>query len=359
MTAVASGGYTHTAYSELTVVTDDGIALHVEIDDGARAANAGRSRKAPARPTVVFSHGYTLSLRSWVLQRRALVAAGYRVVLWDQRSHGRSAVSPIEDCTIERIGADLEAVIEATCPEGPLVLIGHSMGGMTMMSLAGRAPELIRNRVLAAAFVATSAGGRGMTSLGFGPVLGRAIGRVGPGVLTRLGRHQAWLDRFRRMGRDVEEVVVGRYSFDSQVSEDLVRFVSDMIFGTPLEVMAAFMPHIDRLDQIDHLDAFQGIETLVMNGEGDMLTPPSHSEDIVRRIPGAEHVVVERAGHLIMLEHPELVTQQLLMLVDRAERAHAAGIAMNRKPRVRRMIADLSPRRRPPQDPSTRATSVS
>ncbi len=344
MTDLASGSYAHTADRELTVVTDDGIALHVEVDEGSTAA-AG-SKKAPARPTVILSHGYTLNLSSWVLQRRALVRAGYRVVLWDQRSHGRSTVSPVEACTVDRIGADLGAVIAQVCPDGPLVLVGHSMGGMTMMSLAGRDPELIRSRVLAAAFVATSAGGGGMTSLGFGPVLGRAIGWVGPGVLTRLGRHQAWLDRFRRIGRDVEEVVVSRYSFDSVVSEQLVRFVGDMIFSTPLDVMAAFMPHIDSLDQVAHLDAFQGIEVLVMNGEGDMLTPPSHSADIVRHIPGAEHVVVEHAGHLIMLEHPELVTHQLLMLIERAERAHAEGISVGRKPRVRRMISELTPRGR-------------
>ena len=45
-------------------------------------------------PTVVLSHGYTLSLRSWVFQRRALTAAGYRVVVWDQRGHGRSGRAP-------------------------------------------------------------------------------------------------------------------------------------------------------------------------------------------------------------------------------------------------------------------------
>ena len=129
-----------------------------------------------------------------------------------------------------------------------------------------------------------------------------------------------------------------------------------MIFATRFEVMAAFMPHIDALDEVGHLDVFQGIETLVINGEGDMLTPPAHSEEIVRRIPGAEHVVVSHAGHLIMLEHPEIVTQQLLMLVDRAQRARDEGIAMGRKPRVRRLITELTTRRR---DAKERAGSAS
>jgi hypothetical protein len=66
----------------------------------------------------------------------------------------------------------------------------------------------------------------------------------------------------------------------------------------------------------------------------------------VRLIPGAEHVVVEDAGHIMMLEHPQLVTQQLLMLIGRAQRAVAEGLPVSSKPRVRRTIQDISKRRR-------------
>ena len=83
-----------------------------------------------------------------------------------------------------------------------------------------------------------------------------------------------------------------------------------------------------------------------MNGAGDLVTPPSHSEEIVRRIPGAEHVVVEDAGHIIMLEHPQLVTQQILMLIARAQRAVAEGVPVSSKPRVRRTVQDISKKRR-------------
>ena len=76
-----------------------------------------------------------------------------------------------------------------------------------------------------------------------------------------------------------------------------------------------------------------------MNGAGDLITPPSHSEEIVRRVPGAEHVVVEDAGHILQLEHPVVVTQQLLMLIARAQRAVAEGLPVSSKPRVRRTVA--------------------
>jgi pimeloyl-ACP methyl ester carboxylesterase len=334
------GSYTHVPDEELVVVADDGIPLHVEVDHpDPEAAREGR-------PTVVFSHGYTLSSRSWVLQRKAFTAAGYRVVAWDQRSHGQSERAPEESCTIDQLGRDLHRVVTEVAPEGRLVLVGHSMGGMTMMSMAEQFPELVRDRVVAAAFVATSAGGQKMVTLGFGQFVGRLLGRLGPRVLSRLGTRQALVDTARRLGRDVEDLIVDHYSFASPVSQRTIRYTGDMIMGTPLAVMAAFLPSINIHDKREALAQFHGIETLVLNGEQDLLTPPDHSEDIVRLVPGAEHVVVEDAGHIIMLEHPDVVDEQLLALAERGMRAVEQHVPVDRKPRVRRTVTDLSKARR-------------
>ncbi len=119
-----------------------------------------------------------------------------------------------------------------------------------------------------------------------------------------------------------------------------------MIFETSFDVMAAFLPDIDGLDLVPSLQALTGVELLVINGAGDLITPPSHSEDIVRHVPGAEHVVVEDAGHILMLEHPDLVTEQLLALIQRARRAVAEGVPVSSKPRVRRTVQDISKKRR-------------
>lgn len=277
-----------------------------------------------------------------MLQRRAFVQAGYRVVLWDQRSHGESETSEVANCTIDQLAHDLREVIEATCPEGPIVLVGHSMGGMTTMALTRHHPELVRDRVIAVAFIATAAGGEGLTDLGFGPIVGRAIGQVGPRLLSRLAPHQRWLAPVRRLGRSIEDVIVDRFSYDSPVSEGLVRFTADLILATRFEVMAVFIQAIQTHDELATLAALVDTEVLVLNGEGDLLTPPSQSEKIVERLPGSEHVIVRDAGHLIMLEHPEIVTGQILALVDRAEVDLAAGIAVRQKPRVRRVVLDIA-----------------
>ena len=185
-----------------------------------------------------------------------------------------------------------------------------------------------------------------MTEMGLGPAVGKLVGSVGPGVLTRLSRHSGPVGMLRKVGRGVQNAVVERWAFDSPVSDDLVDLVATMIFETPFDVMAAFLPDIHALDVNNDLAPLTGVETLVMNGAGDLLTPPSHSEEIVRRIPGAEHVVVQDAGHILMLEHPQLVTQQLLMLIFRAQRAVTEGVPLSSKPRVRRTIQDISKKRR-------------
>lgn len=334
-----AGAYAHTPEHELVVVADDGVPLHVEVDEPSpEAASAGR-------PTVVFSHGFCLSSTSWVLQRKALISAGYRVVAWDQRGHGQSGRGDAASYDIDQLGRDLYRVVQEVVPEGGMVLIGHSMGGMTMMAMADQFPEVVRERVVAAAFVATSAGGTQLISLGFGKYFGRLVGRFGPGVLDRLAARPGLVRGALRAGRDVEEFLVERWSFASPVPPAAVRLTGDMIFGTALDVMADFLPTFDRHDKVKALVHFRGVETLVLNGIHDVLTPPEHSEAIVREVPGAEHVIIEEAGHIIMLEHPEVLTEQFDELVERGMRAAAEGVKVSRKPRVRRTVTDLAKRR--------------
>ena len=341
----APDGWTHVPTESLVMSTEDGVALHVEIDAPEPASRA-RPHLGGRPPTVVLVHGFALSMQSWVLQRRALIHHGFRVVTYDQRGHGRSGQPDLDRCSVAQLGRDLSAVLDATCPSGPVVLVGHSMGGMSIMSYAGQHPDLVRDRVLAVALVSTSSGGAAMTEMGLGPAAGKLVGSVGPGVLTRLSRHSGPIGMLRKVGRRVQNAVVERWAFDSPVSDDLVDVVATMIFQTPFDVMAAFLPDIHALDVNNDLAPLTGVETLVMNGAGDLLTPPSHSEEIVRRIPGAEHVVVQDAGHILMLEHPQLVTQQLLMLISRAQRAVTEGVPVSSKPRVRRTIQDISKKRR-------------
>jgi len=310
---------------------DDGTELYYEIDDvepdaGAAVGPRRRrlfGRKAPAPVTVVFSHGYCLGQDSWHFQRAALRGV-VRTVHWDQRSHGRSGrgVAQLEQrvpVSIDQLGRDLKAVLDAAVPEGPIVLVGHSMGGMTVMALADQYPELIRERVVAVALVGTSSGQLGEVNFGL-PVAGvNAVRRVLPGVLRALGQRAELVEKGRRATADLFAGIIKRYSFASRdVDPAVERFAERMIESTPIDVVAEFYPAFTEHDKTEALAHFAGLPVLVLAGVEDLVTPSRHSEAIADLLPDAELVLVPDAGHLVMLEHPEVVTDRLADLLTRA-----------------------------------------
>jgi pimeloyl-ACP methyl ester carboxylesterase len=307
---------------------DDGTELYYEVDDvepeGGPAPRRRRlfGRKAPAPVTVVFSHGYCLNQDSWHFQRAALRGV-VRTVHWDQRSHGRSGrgVELQNDVplTIDQLGRDLKAVLDAAVPEGPIVLVGHSMGGMTVMALAAQYPELIRDRVVATAFVGTSSGRLGEVNFGL-PLAGvNAVRRVLPGVLKALGQQAALVEKGRRATAELFAGIIKRYSFASRdVDPAVERFAERMIESTPIDVVAEFYPAFTDHDKTEALTFFEDMPVLVLAGVQDLVTPSEHSEAIADLLPDAELVLVSDAGHLVMLEHPEVVTDRLADLLTRA-----------------------------------------
>ena len=286
---------------------------------------------APTPPlTVVFCHGYCLNQDSWHFQRAAF-REGLRLVFWDQRSHGRSerSRSHLEGrpAAIDQLGGDLKAVIDAVAPTGPLVLVGHSMGGMTVMALADQHPELFAERVAAVALIGTTAGGWSGVTLGLPSYGAKVLHRVAPGVLKALGRQRDLVERSRRLGSDLTSVLYRKFSFGTEdVDPAVERFAQRMLEATPIDVVAEFFPVFDLHEKKAALAAFRGVPTLVLGGTRDLLTPPEHSEAIAAELPDAELVIVQDAGHLVMLERPDLVNTQLALLLEQAARRTGAPL---------------------------------
>ncbi|MFF7587028.1 alpha/beta fold hydrolase [Kitasatospora purpeofusca] len=316
-----------------TVAAADGTELYVELDGLDLPEAPGtpeEERDGAAEPlTVVFCHGYCLNQDSWHFQRAAF-RSGARLVLWDQRSHGRSERSRSflagEPAGIDQLGGDLKAVIDAVAPTGPLVLVGHSMGGMTMMALADQHPELFRERVAGVALIGTLAGNWDAVTFGL-PVAGAKLFRkVAPGMMKLLGRQVDLVEATRRLGADVSAVFYRRYSFGAKdVDPGVVRFAEQMLDATPIDVVAEFYPVFSAHEKTEALAALRGIPTLVLTGTKDLLTPPGHGEVMAEQLPGAELVLVQDAGHLVMLERPDLVDHHLADLFDRAARFRGAA----------------------------------
>ena len=286
------------------VTADDGVQLYVEVDEP-------NDRASWPDLTVVFCHGYSLNLDSWHFQREAFRGRA-RLVFYDQRCHGRSGRGPAEQATIDQLGADLAAVIDAVAPRGPVVVVGHSMGGMTAMALARHQPERFGDQVVGVVLVSTSPGQLGEITLGIPALLGQGARRLVPRLAHLVQTNAGLVERGRQVGSDLALLLTRNYAFASRdVPSEVVDFAAEMIQATPADVLAQFYPALVAHDAFDALDVLNGVDTLVMVGEQDQLTPPSHSLRIVRAVPGAELLVLDPGGHLVMLERPDDVNAAL------------------------------------------------
>jgi len=307
------------------VHTPDGVTLHAEVDEVA-PYDTGHRTHDPGEATVVLVHGYALNLHCWHFQRRHL-RGKRRIVLYDQRSHGRSSRSDVEHANIDQLGHDLGTVLDRLVPEGPVVLAGHSMGGMAIMALAEHHPELFGDRVVGVALVSTTAGG-----LRPHRILSKLIpdslgGQAGIRLMALLSRAPDLVDGARRLGSNIGFLVTDQFAFGEEVPASYVEFVDGMLAGTPFEVLAEFYPHFEKLDKFEVLHAFEKVPTTILCGTKDVLTSVGHSRKLAKRIAGSRLVEATGAGHMVILEKADKVNAALEDLIAVAEQRYAESRA--------------------------------
>jgi len=309
----------------LTVLADDGVSLHVEIDEPPTENQA--LLDAPPQPhTIIFCHGYTLNQDCWHFQRAAL--GQHRLVFWDQRDHGRSGRSAAGVASIDRLGADLDLIIKAVAPgDMPVVLAGHSMGGMTIMALARQHPELFGTKITGVALMSTAASGLSAGSPWMPgpirPVLTRALPVVLRGAAS--GYRAMLVEGSRRVAGDLSFLSTRFIGFgDPQVHPAVVDFLEQMIRSTPIEVIAAFGEALYALDMRDTLGVLGRVPVVTMTGDKDRLVSPSLGLELAKAIPSAEMVWVPGAGHALILEAPEVVNEAITGLIARVDAGAAA-----------------------------------
>ena len=290
----------------ITVVADDGVPLHVEVDE-----------VAGSELTVVFVHGYALNLDCWHFQRAAYRGL-VRTVFYDQRSHGRSGRSTDGHATIEQLARDLRRILDEVVGEGPVVLVGHSMGGMGIVALAEEWPELFGDRVVGVALVSTTAGGLDPHRM-VAPYVPTALGStLGLRTIATLARGHRAVDGVRRLTRPLATVVTDQFAFGDAVPADYIEFVDDMLARTPFEVIADFFPSFGTLDKFETVQALGHVPVSVICGTADKLTSVGHSRKLQSRIPGSRLLECEGAGHMVILERHEQVNAELDQLLAAA-----------------------------------------
>ena len=290
------------------VTTSDGVPLHVEI-------------RGHQGPTVVFTHGFVVDSAEWEPQVTAL-AGRARVVTWDQRGHGRSGWGDPAHATIDQLGRDLAAVVDAVAPTDRVVLAGHSMGGMSVLALARQHPEWFGTRVAGVFLVATSAGD--LVSAGALGALHAAARRLGvlPAVLEGARRAAPLADRLPWRDSTVGRHLVRWLAFTPEAGDEEVRRLQAVTESLPLSVSAAFSATLLDHDESDALPALARVRTVVVAADADRVTPAEHGRRITEALgPHARLVLVDGAGHAVNQTHHEAVDAALLELVDGLRRA--------------------------------------
>lgn len=300
---------THPADARITVgsgrrVADDRYELPDGVVDHEIATRDGGTihaiEKGEGRPLVLL-HGITLRSDVWAPQFHDL-ADRYRVIAVDLRGHGTS-VAGDGGFGLARLGDDLEDLLVGLDLHDAVV-VGHSMGGMTLMNFCADHADALDERVAGVVFLNTRA------HQVFPPGTTRALRSL---VARGSGRVAAGRDL---PGAQSAPTAVVRLAFGGRPNRRAVQLVADM--GASMDA-AAMLSSVDQLFDHDARVALgrTGTPSMVVVGTRDLLTPVPASRHLARLLPDSDFVVLRGAGHQMMQERPDELAELLDGFVER------------------------------------------
>ena len=241
---------------------------------------------------LVFLHGFPLSRGVWQKQIEALQSS-YRVIAPDLRGLGDSETQP-GPTTMAQCAVDLCALLQQLAT-GPVVLIGHSMGGYVALAVARQFPEMLRGLVL----VSTKAG---------------------PDHAEAATGRRALAEKVKAEGVQVvvEAMAPKMLAAGNQDAGMVAQVLGFMAPSRPAGVIGALLGMAERPDSTSLLSQIAA-PTLVITGKDDALIPPTESETLAQAIRGAQLKVIPHAGHLVALEQPDEFNHVLKEWLNRAD----------------------------------------
>jgi pimeloyl-ACP methyl ester carboxylesterase len=292
------------------VVSFDDTLIHV------------RAAGDPARPALLFAHGFSVDMTTWHYQWKEL-SSDFRCILVDQRGHGRSGKPAGRDHSLQAMGRDLKAVIDAAIPDDrPVIVLGHSMGGMSLLGLAETHPEVFATRVVGAVFADTAAA----------ELVRGAAGALGMRLIAAasgLGRRFAWTLTREQVKRrvtksDLAYLIARITNFGPDASPSMVEYVVGLAMRSPIEVWSDGVAALIEMD-LRHAIGHVRSPALVIVGDLDRMTPPASAIALKDELPEGRLVVMEGAGHMAPMERHEqfnaLIRDFAADAFSRAERA--------------------------------------
>jgi len=274
-------------------------------------------------PTVILSHGFSLNSTIWHHQMRDL-SSEIRMVMYDHRGHGYSGLPPSDDWSLDALAHDLEAVIRDAANREPVIVVGHSMGGMTLLRYCELFPDAIGARVRGIVLVdTTSADVMG----GLLPAVARRLQAAVEGfeevAMRALQGRTDNVDQLRARANNLVYLGTRLMGFGRDPSPTQVAFIEKLLSEVPSSVWFKLIPTMLGMD-VSRALASIGVPALVIAGEKDKLTPLAAAERIADGIPRAELVVLADTGHIPMLERADEFNTLLRRFVLRVTTADAS-----------------------------------
>jgi pimeloyl-ACP methyl ester carboxylesterase len=291
--------------------------LAVLTDDGTRLACTDYGDPAAAH-TVVFLHGLCLDSTSWTrhidqLTRR--YGPAVRIISYDHRGHGHSAAAPASSYTISRLASDLSDVLRALHVHGPLTLVGHSMGGMTALAYLDQRAHLRPVEPTGLVLIATAAG----------KLAQRGLGRLlaAPGAATVL--HRATQAPEKLLSTFVKPLcTLLSHLGDHLAATTLASVTLNALTTTPPRTALGFLPALRTYNLYPTLPKISA-QTVILSGDVDPLTPAEHSRDLAATIPGARHITVAGAGHMLPQQAPDVILRAITDVITASARQRSAA----------------------------------
>lgn len=250
-----------------------------------------RKRGATGGQTLLLVHGFPLDSRMWREQLSGL-AGRARVIAPDLRGHGLSD-APQEPYSMEQHADNLAALLDHLDVEKAIVA-GLSMGGYVTFAFWRRHPE----RVAGLALVDTRAEPDTPAGKASRDVTAARVREAGPRML-------------------VDEMMPKLIAPQNLAGERITAPLREMILGQPVAGLTGALRALrDRVDSTPTLPTIT-VPTAVIVGEADTITPPADAAVMAAQIPGAQLVVIPRAGHLSPMENPDAVNKVLQELIER------------------------------------------
>ncbi len=269
--------------------------------DGVEASLYVERRGAGSGLPLVLTHGWGLDSTIWDYASRAL-GTRHPLVVWDLPGLGRSKVKPA-GVTLPAFAEDLRRVVMSS-GDGPVVLVGHSIGGMTIQTLARDHPEFVRDRVAGVVLINTTYTNPLRTMIFSG-----LLTALQKPVLEPLFHVMAWLQPLFWLGAwqgylSGSAHMANRLGFGRSVTRSQLEHTTLLATRNPPGVQARgnlAMFHWDATGALRDL----GIPLLVLGGALDIVTRPEASRVIAGEAPEAALVIIDGVNHMGFLERAD------------------------------------------------------